>query len=103
MKIIEYLSDKIEDETEDSGDYAKTAIAERDMHPWLGEILYAISLDETKHRQMLHDAVVRLIKEYREKVGEPPADMLARYDYLHKRHIEDASEAKSLQNMYREG
>ena len=103
MIVIEYLSDKIEDEIDDASDYSKNAIAYKDMYPWLGEILYTISLDETKHRQMLHDAVVRLIKEYREKVGEPPADMMARYDYLHKKHIQNAAESKTLQSMYREG
>ena len=102
MKIIEYLSDKIEDEIEDAGDYAKNAIAQKDTRPWLAEVLYTLSVEETKHRQMLHDAVVRLIKEYRDNMGEPPEDMMARYDYLHERHIEDAKGVKILQTMYRE-
>ena len=102
MKIIEYLSEKIEDEIEDATDYAKNAIADKVMYPWLSEVLYSISTDECKHKQMLHDAVVRLIKEYRERTGEPPADMLARYDYLHKKHIEAAKEAKLYQDIYRE-
>ena len=102
MKIIEYLSDKIEDENCDAADYAKEAIANKDVYPWLADVLFAISNDESKHRQMLHDAVVRMIKEYRDKTGDPPADMLARYDYLHKKHIEAAKEAKTYQDMYRE-
>ena len=102
MKIIEYISDKIEDEVEDASDYAKEAIAEKTMYPWLSEIFYSISLDESKHKQMLHDAVVRRIKEYREKTGEPPADMMARYEYLHGKHIEAAKDAKLYQEMYKE-
>ena len=103
MKIIEYLSEKIEDEIADLSDYAKHAILEKDLHPWLAELLYTLSLEETKHRGMIHDAVVRLIKEYREKVGEPPEEMMARYNYLHNVHIDDAKEAKLFQQMYKEG
>ena len=103
MEIIEYLSKKIEDEIGDTADYAKHAVLEKDMYPWLGELLYMLSTEEAKHRGLLHDAVVRLIKEYRDKVGEPPDDMMARYNYLHNVHIDDAKEAKLFQQMYKEG
>ena len=66
------------------------------------ELLYSISLEESRHKQMLHDAVVRLIKEYRERTGEPPVDMMARYEYLHKKHIEAAKDAKLYQEMYKD-
>ena len=102
MKIIEYLSDKIADEIDDAADYAKKAIEEKEKYPWLGELLYAISTEETRHMTMLHDAVVRLIKEYRDRNGEPPADMMARYEYLHRRQIENAKDAKAYQMMYKE-
>ena len=102
MKIIEYISEKIEDEIEDATDYAKNAIAEKKIYPWLGDILYTISIEECRHKQMLHDAVVRLINEYREKTGEPPADMMARYEYLHRKHIEAAKDAKLYQELYKE-
>ena len=101
MKIIEYLSEKIEDEIDDSADYAKHAILEKDLHPWLAELLYTISTEETRHMTMLHDAVVRLIREYRDRTGEPPADMMARYEYIHNRHIQDAKDAKAFQLMYK--
>lgn len=102
MRIIKYLSDKIADEIEDAADYAKEAITEKAMYPWLAEILYTISLEESKHRQMLHEAVARLITEYRDKTGEPPADMLAKYEYLHKKYIEAAKDAKMYQEMYKD-
>ena len=102
MKIIKYLSEKIEDEIEDATCYAKEAIAEKALYPWLAEILYNISLEESKHRQMLHEAVAKLIAEYREKTGEPPADMLAKYEYLHRKYIEEAKDAKLYQEMYKE-
>lgn len=51
---------------------------------------------------MLHNEVVKIIDEFRKTKGEPPAQMMAVYDYLHKKHIEQAKEAKLLQAMYKE-
>lgn len=49
----------------------------------------------------LHKDVVRLIGEHRREHGEPPADMMAVYEYLHKRAVEKAGEVGALQGMYR--
>ena len=51
---------------------------------------------------LLHNEVAAIIKKYRETKGEPPADMLAVYEYLHKEQIEKAVEVKTLQNMYKD-
>ena len=47
-----------------------------------------------------HDAVVALIEGYRKENGEPPAPMMAIYNYMHERHITKAAAIKSLQEMY---
>ena len=49
---------------------------------------------------MLHEVVTKLIEEYRETNGEPPAAMLALYDYLHGQEIENAMRVKVKQGMY---
>ena len=50
----------------------------------------------------LHAEVTEIIRKYRESNGEPPADMLAVYEYLHKEQIDKALEVKTLQAMYKE-
>ena len=102
MKIIEILSKHIEEEINDSACYAKMAIEYRDTYPELAETLYKLSLEETDHMNRLHAEVVKLIEDYRKENGEPPADMLAIYDYLHKQHIENAKDAKILLMMFKE-
>ena len=103
MKLIKKLSEHIEEEIEGATCYAKWAIELKDSNRGLADTLYNISLDEMKHMSLLHDAVVKVIEEYRKTDGEPPAPMMAVYDYLHEKHIEEAQEAKNYQSMYREG
>ena len=61
-----------------------------------------LSAEEMKHMQMLHNQVVKIIENYRKTNGEPPASMLAIYDYLHEKFIDEAKEVKMLQQMYME-
>ena len=103
MKIIEKISEFIDDEICGVKDYAKMAIELKSDYPMIAETFYDMSKDEAKHMNLLHEMVVKIIAKYREENGEPPADMLAVYDYLHKKQIEKALEVKSLQAMYKEG
>lgn len=101
MKIIKILSKKIEEEISDAKDYAKMANQYKEEYPELARTLYNISLQEMDHMSLLHNEVADIIKKYRDEHGEPPADMLAVYNYLHEEQIEKAAEAKSLQAMYK--
>ena len=53
------------------------------------------------HMNALHKNVIRLIDAHRREKGEPPADMMAVYEYLHKRAIEKAEKVGVLQGMYK--
>ena len=102
MKIINILSDKIEEEICDAKSYVKLAIEYKDERPELARSFYNLSLQEMDHMNILHSAVTDIIRQYRETNGEPPADMMAVYDYLHKKQIDKSLEVKMLQNMYKE-
>ena len=101
MKLIKELEELIEDEVHDVKKYAKMAVELKADHPQLAQVLYTISAQEEGHQQMLHGEVVRIIEQYRREHGEPPAAMMAVYDYVHKKHIERKADAKRYQEMYR--
>lgn len=101
MKIIEKITEFIDDEICGVKDYAKMAIDLKDEYPAISETFYDLSKEEAKHMNVLHEIVVKIIEKYRQDNGEPPADMLAVYQYLHKKHIEKYEEAKRYQDMYK--
>lgn len=102
MKVIKVISKRIEEEIADAKSYAEMAIEYKTDYPELSQTLYNISLQEMEHMKLLHSAVSTIISNYRAKEGEPPADMMAVYNYLHKEQIEKALEAKTMQAMYKE-
>ena len=101
MKIIEWLSDKIEEEVNDSRCYAEKAMLLKEDMPKLADTLMKLSEEELKHMAMLHNEVVDIIEDYRKKNGEPPSDMMAIYEYLHKKQIDKTAEVKAMQTIYR--
>ena len=77
------------------------ALMYKEEYPELARTVYNISLQEMEHMQMLHNEVANLIKRFRDEHGDPPADMLAVYNYLHEDQIEKAANVKSMQDMYK--
>lgn len=100
MKIIQELSEMIEEELEGAENYVKLAIHYKAENPSLASTFYEISTQEMRHVTMLHEEVVKCIKSYREKHGDPPQAMQAVYDWLHKKHIEEATDVKRYQDQY---
>lgn len=100
MKIIEILSDKIAEEIHDAREYARMALEYREQYPDLAKTLYDLSTEEMGHMSRLHTAAEGIIARYRDEKGEPPAAMMAVYDYLHKKQIDQAVEVKTIQDMF---
>ena len=96
MKIIQRLSDMIDEEISDARHYARCALEQKDLDPELARTFTMLANEELNHSNMLHTQVVRIIKKYREENGEPPAHMMTIYEYLHNKSIEKAAEVKLL-------
>lgn len=101
MKLIKELEELIEDEIGDVKKYAQMAAELKAEHLGLAQVLYTISTQEEAHQAAIHTEVVKLIEEHRRSHGEPPAAMMAVYDYIHKRHIEKMAEARRFQEIYK--
>jgi hypothetical protein len=101
MKIIEKLSDMIEDELNDAEKYARCALRDKDERPALAQTFYNLAVDELKHMSMLHDEVTRIINEYRAQGEEVPVEMQAIYDYIHRKHIDRATGIRIIMESYK--
>lgn len=101
MKIIVKVVDLIGEELCDAKKYIKLAERYRGEHNSLSECFATLSEAEMGHVRKLHDEVEKLIAEVRERDGEPPAEMLAVYNYEHRKQIEKAAKIKRMQEAYR--
>jgi rubrerythrin len=101
MKIIKCLSEKIEEELDDASDYIDLAMRWKQEQPEAANLFHELSTEEMGHMEKLHNMVVKLMTDYRNKMGEPPKEMQTLYDYLHEKHISKATQIKVKQGMYR--
>ncbi|WP_034452425.1 hypothetical protein [Butyrivibrio sp. AE2032] len=100
MEIIKQISEKIDEELHDAEKYIKCAYKVDEQYPQLADVYYKLSLEEMNHVTMLHDAVVRIIDEYKQR-NEVPREMQILYDYLHDRQIKWAAKIKSKQEQFK--
>lgn len=100
MKIIECISNDIETTMDLAEDNIKKAIMYKLDYPIASKSYYNKSVVLMDSIKPQHDSVVALIESYRKEKGEPPAPMMAIYNYMHERHINKAAAIKTLQEMY---
>lgn len=101
MKVIKTLEELIEEEIHDIKKYAKLAVEYKDDNPALAQVFYNLSTQEDSHQASLHTEVVKIIEQHRRTHGEPPAAMMAVYEYVHKKHIDALADARMYQDMYK--
>lgn len=101
MKIIEKLSDMMEEEMHDAEKYIECAMKWKDEDVLMAKMYADLSTDELKHAIMFHDTATRLINEYRQKGNETPSEMKAVYDYLHEKHMKRFNAIKLQQAMFK--
>ena len=102
MRIIKCLTDKIKEEIHDADSYIDLAIKWKEDEPETAELFSELSEEEMGHMMKLHEAVTKLIDEYRAENGDPPKIMLELYDELHRKQIENTMVVKVKQAMYKE-
>lgn len=101
MRIIATLADKIDEELHDAEEYAELAHKYKIENPHLAETFITLAEQEMTHQKMLHAEATRLIEESRQRDGEPPAGMLAVYEYEHGKQIKRAAAIRQMIAEYR--
>lgn len=101
MKEIKTLMEHIEDELRDAETYAKLALEYKESDMETANVFFRLSGEEMNHMDMLHKRVTACIERHKQAKGAPPAEMMAVYDYLHKKNVEWAEKVGRLQGMYR--
>ena len=102
MKIIRELSELITEEIHDADKYAQLALHHKGVNATLADTFIKLSMEEMDHMNMLHDQAVRIIDAYKKEHGDPPKEMMAVYDYLHEKQMDEAAQVKAKQMLYRE-
>ena len=101
MKIIKNMSKDIEYVLDKAEEYAKNAILLKSDYPTIAQRYWTYSGTYLDMMNGLHDEIVNLINIYRKTEGEPPAPMMAVYEYLHERQIAEAAKVKAMQAMFK--
>lgn len=102
MKEIKEISKDIECLLDKAEHFAKQAIL---FKPKYAAIAQRYANDSNELLDMmngLHSDIVNIITNYRKEQGEPPAPMMAIYDYMHERFMEKAAAVKNLLDLYKQ-
>lgn len=100
MKIIKFLSDRIEEELNKAECYAKSAIEYKESFADVAKVCYGISVTHLDMVKILHEQVVAAINAYSKEHNEIPQGMELLYEYRHQREIEQAAAVRNLQDLY---
>lgn len=101
MKEIKCLVEDIKDELEGAEHYAKRALQYKHTDRQLADVYAKLAGVESEHVSVLHDQVVRLIKEHKEEGNDVPPAMQAVYDWEHEKMIDNLTRVRSIISMYR--
>ena len=100
MRVIKEMCEDIEKTLDMAECNIKKAVEYKLDYPVAAQAFYTKSVTLMGTIKGQHDAVVTLIEAYRKEKGEPPAPMMAVYNYLHERQISQAAAVRNLQDIY---
>lgn len=101
MRLIKHLSEQIEDEVCGAIDYAKDALEYKFSRPQLAELYYKLANVEMTHVNELHEAVVKIVEEAKNKNVKVPSFMLEKWEEEHREMIDKMAEAKIYIGMFK--
>ena len=101
MKILVELIKKENDTMDEIEWYAEKAHHYRTTHKELADTFIKVADAHVDIYKNLHDRMVELIAEERKKGVQPPAEMLAIWNYEHERLVKNFSEVKFLVEDYK--
>lgn len=101
MKLVKKIVKQINEELEGAKAYIECAMKNKAEYPTIANMYYEMSLAEMTHVDKLHNAVTTLINEIKAKGTEIDPVMIAIYNYEHEKAVEEATEIKVMQEMYK--
>lgn len=102
MDRLKLLFSLIDDELADSMKYGEKAMKYKDTNPAMAELFYSLSLEEIKHKNMLHNQLVKEMRDYVDLHPEKETEINAVYDLLNERQIEWENSIRGYQATFRE-
>ena len=102
MDRLKLLYSLIDDELADSMKYGEKAMKFRDTHPAMAELFYSLSLEEMKHKNMLHNQLVKEMNDCIEKHPDKGPAIDAVYDLMNERQTEWENSIRNYQTAFRE-
>lgn len=97
MRKIEMLVDEMRKELDGALEYARKVIEYSKTDKELSDTYRQLARQEVNNSDMLHDAAVRIIRDYGSDKEIPPA-MQAIWDYEHKKLIEQKADIMMMLN-----
>jgi hypothetical protein len=101
MKILTHLIEKAHDTMDEVEWYGEKALHYKTDHKSLADVYNKIAEMHITIYDMLHKEMVNLIDEHKRMGHTPSPEMLAIYDYEHKKLIKEFAEAKALVDEYK--
>jgi rubrerythrin len=101
MERLKLLFSLIDDELADSMKYGERAMHYKDTDPAMAELFYSLSLEEMKHKGMLHNQLVKEMNECIDNYPDKEESIKAVYDVLNEREVEWENSIKMYHSSYR--
>ena len=102
MEKLKLLFSLCDDELADSMKYGEKAMKYKDTDTAMAELCYSLSLDEMKHKNMLHNQLIKEMHDCIEEHPEEDVPIHAVYDVLNERQVEWENSIRHYQSAFRE-